>query len=385
MHRKSNFRVEPLRAKYLGACPGVVYFEKSAIVNTYSSKFFDDLAVAGYWLASVLLNREQLRVLPTLSAPYTFRIEPSFCFSEKERLKTIQAFKNLCRAIQKEDHQYLFGFLFSEEALKVTFNPLPKKLDKLPVKPGAAFFICHPVDLDHLRKILPLSSCFLNEELEQLIERFSKIQKFTPYHQTTLRNSKGAEKQVVFMGVPLTSQSFYNAIRSGNQVSIVSKIQQAIDEAEAAGAATIGLGQFTSIVSQNGSLLSTQKAQLTTGNAYTASLTLQALRSVCKTNGMILSDLNVALVGAEGNMLSVIAESLAGEVCKMTLVQRKLSKRSKKQLERTAILLDRLNQKQVAIPLGGEQLRVLSIPQIIELLEQNKWNEQQADFFRINR
>ena len=105
-------------------------------------------------------------------------------------------------------------------------------------------------------------------------------------------------------------------------------VQRAIDYAKSQGATTVGLGQFTSIVTKNGLLLDNRGINfLTTGNALTVALSVEAgireysqkFNSTAKT---------VACIGAAGNIMSVASEIIAEEADKIFLIHREPIDRS---------------------------------------------------------
>ncbi len=291
-----------------------------AFKTSFITKFFADLDYLGYWLASVMLHREKIRILPTLSAPMTFRIQPSIHFSQMDFDRLIEGLENLFTAVTHNDLAYLFGHLFpisSEAALK----PLPKDVKNNHLPEDAAVFICHPVDHQHLISIVDLVAQLPVEVLDEIIEDVRDDQEFTVYHTDVLQNNKGEKLNIVFLGIPLTSMSFFRALRSGKRDLWIEKIQRAIDWANERNARSIGLGQFTSIITASGMDVHSKKAVLTTGNSYTAKLAVDAVSFFLKNQN--IKRPSIGIIGAAGNIASVITDMLLEHSHEMVLVFRK--------------------------------------------------------------
>jgi len=100
------------------------------------------------------------------------------------------------------------------------------------------------------------------------------------------------------------------------------KVATAALESAETGSTHIGLGQFTSIVSDNGLMVGNPGAHLTTGNSLTIGLSYQALRRLVEKRGQKLSELRVGIVGVAGNICNVYAQMIADEAGSLTLVHR---------------------------------------------------------------
>lgn len=291
------------------------------INQSFISKFFKDIGKLGYWVSSVLLNREGVRILPSLSGPLSFRIQPSVRFDLSALQKLTKAFTHFFEAIRKHDIQYLFGHIIPLKE-GATLKQLPVSVRDEVFPPNAAVFICHPIDLAHLCDIVDLVDGFDEHVLDEILDEVREEQKFTIYHTDTLKSENGELLNIVFLGIPLTSRSFYKALREGKKEIWISKIQDAIDYANANNALSIGLGQFTSIISGNGLSLKSSGAILTSGNTYTAYLAVEALIQAAQETGLNLEHAKISIVGAAGNIASVICQMLASKSAHLNLVYR---------------------------------------------------------------
>jgi acetylornithine/succinyldiaminopimelate/putrescine aminotransferase/predicted amino acid dehydrogenase len=296
-----------------------IEFDESFLKTSFVRKFLKDIDMLGYWISSVLLNKENIRALPTLSAPLTFRIQPSFFFGKKEMDFLVNGLQRLIVALVSNNTEYLFSHI-----MPISKSSSEKELSELLISEqfpkNAAVFLCHPIDIPHVRKIVDLLEEFDDQTVTSIINEMSGLQKYTPYHVSKITNSKGKQVDVVFLGIPYTSHQFYLDLRNGKRSKTIKVIQDAIDFANANSAKVIGLGQYTSIITDNGLSLQSDRAWLTTGNSYTAQSTLDALFMAAEEQNLELKNAKVGVLGASGNIISVITEALIGKVGHLSLV-----------------------------------------------------------------
>jgi predicted amino acid dehydrogenase len=84
----------------------------------------------------------------------------------------------------------------------------------------------------------------------------------------------------------------------------------------------VGLGAYTSIVTQNGLTLNDYEVSITTGNAYTVALTLLGIQRGAEIKQIELSTATAAIIGASGNIGLVIAQFLVCGVDRLMLIGR---------------------------------------------------------------
>lgn len=102
---------------------------------------------------------------------------------------------------------------------------------------------------------------------------------------------------------------------------VVGKVEQAVDKAERLGAEVVGLGALTAPVTGGGRLLRPRPGvTMTTGNAFTAHLTVEGLRRLLPA----APGGHVAIVGATGSVGSCVVRLLADEPfgTRLTLIAR---------------------------------------------------------------
>jgi predicted amino acid dehydrogenase len=99
------------------------------------------------------------------------------------------------------------------------------------------------------------------------------------------------------------------------------EVELAVRVAQERGARVVGLGGFTSIVSQGGlGLLGKGLPALTSGNSFTATATEQALLAACRRRGVDPAGATVAVVGAGGMVGRALSLLLAQHFARLLLV-----------------------------------------------------------------
>jgi predicted amino acid dehydrogenase len=105
------------------------------------------------------------------------------------------------------------------------------------------------------------------------------------------------------------------------------KIIQTGRLAERLGAGILGLGAFTSVVGDGGiTVANALDIPVTTGDAYTISLAIEAVRKAASLMEIDLGNSATAIVGANGAIGRVCAELLANDVSKLYLIGRNEAK-----------------------------------------------------------
>jgi len=180
-------------------------------------------------------------------------------------------------------------------------------------------FILHPIDpkRDVSRKF-PLLGRLLSE---RQIDFFSTF--FPPLYLSEIEGiaSAATGKQIKgwFLACPYTPRRMLELPVQ----SVYRKIIQTGRMAERLGAQILGLGAYTSVVGDAGlTIARALEVPVTTGDSYTVSVAVQALRQAAEVMNIRLENATAAVVGATGAIGRVCAELLAGEVGRLLLIGR---------------------------------------------------------------
>jgi acetylornithine/succinyldiaminopimelate/putrescine aminotransferase/predicted amino acid dehydrogenase len=285
----------------------------------FEFKIISDAKMQGYLLASCLLNNESIRTTPSLSNSLTLRIQPSIFFTETQTDELLRGLENLCHALTEKNLHYLLSPLYPNQEVTNLASP-PLKNDFTPGQRRTAVFLCHLIDERHVQRVTNPLRQVSSKLLVKKLALTKELAEFEVYHSQTLIDNSGQEMDVLLMAVPITSEELKKTFTSRQKSKVVKKVQNAIDYAKELGACTVGLGQFTSIVSGNGLYLNPRGLNLTTGNAFTIALTVQSALRSAEAKSIDLPSASVALIGAAGNIMSVATTLMADHVGKLILI-----------------------------------------------------------------
>jgi fatty aldehyde-generating acyl-ACP reductase len=180
-------------------------------------------------------------------------------------------------------------------------------------------FIIHPIDpkRDVSRKF-PLLGKALTENQINFFSTF-----FPPVYLSEIEGitSAATGKQIKgwLVACPYTPKRMMEL----PEQTVYRKIIQTGRMAEDWGAQILGLGAFTSVIGDAGITIANRlDIPVTTGDSYTVSLAVQAIRDAAKVMDIPLSEATAAVVGATGAIGRVCAELLAGDVERLILIAR---------------------------------------------------------------
>ena len=181
-------------------------------------------------------------------------------------------------------------------------------------------FIIHPIDpkRDVSRKF-PFLGRVLNE---RQIDFFSTF--FPPIYISEIEGitsaSNGKQVKGWFIAAPYTPRRMLEL----PERVVYRKIIQTGHMAERLGARILGLGAFTSVIGDAGvTIARSLDVPVTTGDAYTISIAVQAVREAARLMDIPLSTATAAVVGASGTIGRVCSELLAEDVARLYLIGRR--------------------------------------------------------------
>ena len=179
-------------------------------------------------------------------------------------------------------------------------------------------FIVHPIDArrDVGRKY-PIAKHLPEGWIEWYIKRRDPL---PVANVSGICSPAGSEARGWFIACPLTPRQMLAL-----PIDFVwDKLQKCGEIAQELGAGIMGLGAFTSVVGDGGITLSKRLPGLaiTTGNSYTVATAIEGARSAGEMMGHILSESNVAIVGATGSIGATCAAILARDAANVSLIGR---------------------------------------------------------------
>ncbi len=307
----------------------------------FEFKSICDAKMQGYMMSSVLLNHEDLRMNPSLSNNLTLRIQPSLYFTIIQAEHLISGLTNMCVAMKAKRIDYFLSSIYpDQEIINRTTSDIISHFT--PSDRPLAVFLCHLIDENHLKKVTFSLKGIEGERLMHKLALSKDIAEFEIYHAQTMIDNNGVEIDIVLLAIPVTSEELKKTFTSKQKYKIVEKIQHAVDYSKDLGATTVGLGQFTSIVSGNGLYLNPKGMNLTTGNAFTIALTVQAALRSARDKNLDFASTSVALIGAAGNIMSVATSLMADHVGKIQMIHHSPIETSFKYQESTKKILEEI-------------------------------------------
>ena len=282
-------------------------FLRNIHINEYS----------GLLYSSYLLNKHNIRIFPTLSAPNVLRIEPSAFISDSEIERFANAIEDLVDKLDKRQYYELFSPLMDGDPFDDNKGKLPDdgfmdtSLEE-PLKNAVkvavvAHFVHPPEELRLLEKDFCKAS---DTGLRILFNRLQLLLQMKPFV-IMQKNLFGGKIHFTFITIPVDSAELERLNRKNKRKNIINKIQDAVNLAGDLGIEVISLGAYTSILSNNGlSLVEPEKTKIITGNTLTAASGIHRIIEEIKATNQCNGNNIMAVIGASGNIGSVIAEGL---------------------------------------------------------------------------
>lgn len=307
-------------------------------------------------VASYLLRHHRIR----LFAPVTtlmkgnpgkkrlsvLRIQPPADIARDEMDRVLSALDEVCRVISR-NHEgvlvaHLVGVAVSAEErrdpprVEVFQSRVNRQVD-FDARVG---FIVHPAHVDQLVDFYfpTLDGRVSREALAGWWSRLARFLEPDVIHTDYVR-SDGFVVEVNVVSVPYLPWYLVNAFAKCRRTphperrdllrlqEIQDKIQDAVTVAKELGddhipTSMVGLGAYTSIVTDGGTSVNDFEVPITTGNAYTAGLMIEGILRAAELRRIPLGEARAAIVGAAGNIGSVLAALLSGHVGSLRLVGR---------------------------------------------------------------
>ena len=180
-------------------------------------------------------------------------------------------------------------------------------------------FIIHPIDpkRDVSRKYPLLGKVLTGKQINFFSTFFPPV--YLSEIEGIISASTGKQIKGWFVACPYTPKRMMEL----SERTVYRKIIQTGHMAEKLGAQILGLGAFTSVVGDAGMTIAKQlDIPVTTGDSYTVSLAVQAIRDAAKQMDIPLDKATAAVVGATGAIGRVCAELLACDVERLILIAR---------------------------------------------------------------
>jgi acetylornithine/succinyldiaminopimelate/putrescine aminotransferase/predicted amino acid dehydrogenase len=277
----------------------------------------------GYALSGYLLRAHGIRVAPTLSSHNTLRLEPAYSVPPEAIDQLLAALEDLCRLLEKQDAATILApCLGLERPPERHTAPVVRRVFPTPRPDSHVGFVGHLINAADLRLWDESFSRLDSSACERFLEGIAPVVEPVVTHRDRLTSITGKQTVLTFIGLAVPSRHFYHALRTRERRDLRDLVQRAVDRAAAEGCSVVGLGGYSSIVTRNGRDLEPRGLGITTGNGYTVAAGLEAMRDAAAEAGIEWQGARAAVVGATGNIGSVLAELMAAEVGSLVLLGR---------------------------------------------------------------
>lgn len=284
------------------------------------------LSQGGYlaWAAAAyLLHVHGIRIAPTLNQSSTLRVQPSAYISAADIQRFVDAMRMLCEAMKLADAGHLTGYQVGLRSRQIRdWRPRQSSRLEEPRTQQRVAFIGHFLTPRGMALCDPSLSLLSEQMLDEYLTRTLVIARPTLVESLNVESASGSTAHITFIGLPITTQQIISRRQSTHRHSIPDLIESAVVLARDIGCRAVGLGGYTSSVTGNCLRIRTNNIALTSGNALTLGMAIEALKKTASENGMELSGAQIAVVGVPGNIASTAALMLAPYASELILVQR---------------------------------------------------------------
>jgi acetylornithine/succinyldiaminopimelate/putrescine aminotransferase/predicted amino acid dehydrogenase len=289
--------------------------------------YLGDQNLAIHLIVSHLLNVHHIRISPSFSSGDVLRIQPPLTATQEQLDLLVPALETTLSLVASGNAIGLVGHLLGEDAhassptaiepsISVSHKPEPQP-PAFDASVGRFAFTVHLLSVEDLRRIDPGLCQLDNMQLELLKEQIGEYVDPFPVDSMMIRGAGGARAYGELILIPYTPADLLEMSPS----KACEEVELAVRAAQARGAQIVGLGGFTSVVTQGGLALSGRGLPpITSGNSYTAAAAQQAVLAACAEREMPLSKVTLAVVGAAGMIGRAVASLFAGRVLSLILV-----------------------------------------------------------------
>jgi acetylornithine/succinyldiaminopimelate/putrescine aminotransferase/predicted amino acid dehydrogenase len=307
-----------------GLMVGVELADQSASPSG-ALRSLSDHGYLGWLVAAYLFNEHRIRVAPTISQPFTLRIEPSAYIAPEELTRFVDALAMACAALKAADAGHLTGFIVGRPLAPIvehTARPPRRDVARTPRRVAFLGYFSTP---GQLRQFDPSMEAFTTSELESMVARTSLVVGPSITDRAHVHSALGRDVHVTMIGLDVTAQQIASLRTADNLGWITDQIEAAVALARDEGCQVIGLGGYTSSVTASCLRVRTKGIALTSGNALAVGMAVRALKEGARRQQIDLADAWLGVVGVPGNIASTFAAVMAPEVKGLVLVGRSVN------------------------------------------------------------
>jgi acetylornithine/succinyldiaminopimelate/putrescine aminotransferase/predicted amino acid dehydrogenase len=276
--------------------------------------------------SSYLFNAHRIVTAPSFNSTHTLRLQPPYTVGRAEIDRVINAIDCLCNALSRRDYFHLVQTLLGmtpnlakggkryEKSQRRQFAP-SRVYDRS--NPGSQFtFVVHYMHEDDFIDADPSFEQFTSEQMESLRKWSRGVGPGFVHHIEGVQSKTGQVSDGWLMFLPMIPRDMVHIGRK----EVLQMLEQAKHMAARRGSSIVGLGGFTSIVSQGGTALTGNGTWVTSGNTLTSIMAVAGIEDIAKRVDVDLSRASVAVVGATGAIGRLVSLLIADRIGSLTLV-----------------------------------------------------------------
>ncbi|GIJ38389.1 aminotransferase class III-fold pyridoxal phosphate-dependent enzyme [Micromonospora andamanensis] len=284
-----------------------------------------DAESLGFLIAGRLLHAHRVRVMPTLSAPTTVRVQPSALLEPEDIERAVAAFDDVAALLAKGDYATLLAHL----AVPPTGAWRPRQHVPSPPRQQRAHrdgdvphvvFLANLDNASTVRSLAPELAEWSDDRCAAALDRMRG--ELNPFEVVRHRvaSETGRMVDVSVLAVPFTAAQAVDALRAGHRPWLARTVLDAVELGVSLGGDVVGLGGYTSIVTGAGRDVIEHEVRVTSGNSLTAACAYDLLQRHLSSSGS--GARRVGLVGGIGNIGAVMADLVAPHCESLVLVGR---------------------------------------------------------------
>lgn len=270
--------------------------------------------------AGYMLNVHGVRVAPTLNGTDVIRLEPPLTVSWEECAA-------VCRALEQSLDAFAAGdigrvLLGIERGVDLGARPVKRTSVRAPghrrpsADDGRFAFVLHPLALGSYADFDPTLATLTPDELAAATRRIHGLASPAVVSEVRIRSASGAHAHGELLMVGHTAA----ALMEMPHDEAVAAVREAVEMARDRGARIVGLGAFTSIVTQGGLAVRDLGVAVTSGNSYTVVAAHDVLMRALASRRSAGHGCTVAVLGAGGAIGRAASILLAEDADRLILV-----------------------------------------------------------------
>jgi acetylornithine/succinyldiaminopimelate/putrescine aminotransferase/predicted amino acid dehydrogenase len=271
-------------------------------------------------ISAYLLNREKLRVAPTLNGSAVIRVEPPLNITAGQCRQAVSAIGRMLAVLSEGNTAKLLAFLVGgdENRHYPVFTPFaPNVVAPSGAKDEGRFaFLVHPLDTESYAQFDGSLEAFSESELGELTGKWADLIEPFVVSKTLITAKSGRKAYGEFIGVTRTTEELVAMPKA----QALQELKSAIDLARERGARIIGLGAYTSVVSMGGLYVKDEGVPVTTGNSYTVVAAIDAVNTALKKLEIPAARTTAAVIGATGAIGKGLSMLLSETVSSLILI-----------------------------------------------------------------